>query len=42
MNYDTYDKLKLKLNNLNISTLKGATGHDMFTKGISTYDFTIN
>ena len=43
MNYDTYEKLKL--NNLNTSfipTLKGATGHDMLAKGISTYDFTIN
>ena len=43
MNYDTYEKLKL--NNLNTSlipTLKGATGHDMLAKGISTYDFKIN
>ena len=43
MNLDTYEKLKI--NNLNTSfipTLKGATGHDMLTKGITMFDFTIN
>ena len=43
MNLDAYEKLKI--NNLNTSfvpTLKGATGHDMFARGITTFDFTIN
>ena len=43
MNLDTYEKLKI--NHLNTSfmpTLKGATGHDMLTRGITTFDFTIN
>ena len=42
MNLDTYEKLKLNfLNTSFIPTLKGATGH-MLTKGITTFDFTIN
>ena len=43
MNLDTYEKLKI--NHLNTSfmpTLKGATGHDMLARGITTSDFTIN
>ena len=43
MNLDTYEKLKI--NHLYISfvpTLKGATGHNMLAKGITTFDFTIN
>ena len=43
MNLDTDEKLKI--NHLNTSfmpTLKGATGHDMLTRGITTFDFTIN
>ena len=43
MNLDTYEKLKLTwLNTSFIPTLKGATGHDMLAKGITTFDFTIN
>ena len=43
MNLDTYEKLKLNhLNTSFVPTLKGATGHDMLTKGITTFDFTIN
>ena len=43
MNLDTYEKLKI--NHLNTSfmpTLKGASGHDMLTRGITTFSFTIN
>ena len=43
MNLDTYEKLNI--NHLNTSfmpTLKGAIGHDMLAKGITTFDFTIN
>ena len=43
MNLDTYEKLKL--NNLNTSfvpTSKGAMGHDMLMKGMTTCDFTVN
>ena len=40
MNLDTYEKLKLNhLNTSFVPTLKGATGHDMLTKGI-TFDLT--
>ena len=43
MNLDTYEKLKFNhLNTSFIPTLKGATGDDMLTKGITTFDFTIN
>ena len=43
MNLDTYEKLKLtNMNTSFVPTLKGATGHDMLTKGITTFDFTIN
>ena len=43
MNLDTYEKLKLNhLNTSFVPTLKGAMGHDMLTKGITTFDFTIN
>ena len=43
INLDTYEKLKLNcLNTSFIPTLKGATGHDMLTKEITTFDFTIN
>ena len=43
MNIDTYEKLKLtNMNTSFVPTLKGATGHDMLTKGITTFDFTIN
>ena len=43
MKLDTYEKLKLNcLNTSFVPTLKGATGHDMLTKGITTFDFTIN
>ena len=41
MNLDTYEKL-LSLKTSFIPTLKGATGHYMLTKGITTFDFTIN
>ena len=40
---DTYEKLKIKcLNTSFVLTLKGATGHDMLAKGITTVDFMIN
>ena len=43
MNLDTYEKLKINcLNTSFVPTLKGATGHDMLTRGITTFDFTIN
>ena len=43
MNLDTYEKLKINhLNTSFIPTLKGATGHDMLARGITTADFTIN
>ena len=43
MNLDTYEKLKINcLNTSFMPTLKGATGHDMLAKGITTFDFTIN
>ena len=43
MNLDTYEKLKINcLNTSFVPTLKGATGHDMLTKGITTFDFMIN
>ena len=43
MNLDTYKKLKLTwLNTSFVPTIKGATGHDMLAKGITTFDFTIN
>ena len=43
MNLDTYEKLKLNcLNTSFVPTLKGATGHDMLVKGITTFDFTVN
>ena len=43
MNLDTYEKLKLtNMNTSFMPTLNGATGHDMLTKGITTFDFTIN
>ena len=43
MNLDMYEKLKLNhLNTSFVPTLKGATGHDMLAKGITTFDFTIN
>ena len=43
MNLDTYEKLKINcLNTSFMPTLKGATGHDMLTKGVTTFDFTIN
>ena len=43
MNLDTYDKLKINcLNTSFMPTLKGATGHDMLTKGVTTFDFMIN
>ena len=43
MNLDTYEKLKINcLNTSFVPTLKGATGHDMLTKGITTFDFIIN
>ena len=43
MNLDTYEKLKLtQMDTSFILTLKGATGHDMLAKGITTFDFTIN
>ena len=43
MNLDTYEKLKLNhLNTSFIPTPKGATSHDMLTKGITIFDFTIN
>ena len=43
MNLDTYEKLKINcLNTSFMPTLKGATGHDMLTKGITMFDFTIN
>ena len=43
MNLDTYEKLKINhLNTSFVPTLKGATGHDMLTRGIRTFDFTIN
>ena len=38
---DTYEKLTW-LNTSFIPILKGATGHDMLAKGITTFDFTIN
>ena len=43
MNLGTYEKLKLNhLNTSFVPTWKVATGHDMLTKGITTFDFTIN
>ena len=43
MNLDTYEKLKINcLNTSFMLTLKGATGHDMLAKGITTFDFMIN
>ena len=43
MNLDTYEKLKINcLNTSFMATLKGATGHDMLTKGVTTFDFMIN
>ena len=43
MNLDTYEKLKINcLNTSFMPTLKGATGHDMLARGITTFDFTIN
>ena len=43
MNLDTYKKLKIKcLNTRFVPTLKGATGHDMLTRGITMFDFMIN
>ena len=43
MNLDTYEKLKInRLNTSFVPTLKGATGHDMLARGITTFDFTIN
>ena len=43
MNLDTYEKLKINcLNTSFMPTLKGATGHDILTKGITTFDFMIN
>ena len=40
---DTYEKLNINcLNTSFMPTLKGATGHDMLAKGITTFDFTIN
>ena len=43
MNLDTYEKLKINhLNTSVVPTLKGATGHDMLTRGITMFDFTIN
>ena len=43
MNLDTYEKFKINcLNTSFMPTLKGATGHDMLTRGITTFDFTIN
>ena len=43
MNLDTYEKLKINhLNTSFVPTLKGATYHDMLTRGITMFDFTIN
>ena len=43
MNLDTYEKLKINcLNTSFVPPLKGATGHNMLTRGITTFDFTIN
>ena len=43
MNLDTYEKLNINcLNTSFVPTLKGATSHDMLTKGITMFDFTIN
>ena len=43
MNLDTYEKLKLtQMDTSFILTLKGAMGHDMLAKQITTFDFTIN
>ena len=43
MNLDTYEKLNINcLNTSFVPTLKGATGHDMLAKGITTFDFMIN
>ena len=40
---DTYEKLNINfLNTSFMPTLKGATGHDMLVKGITTFDFMIN
>ena len=40
---DTYEKLKINcLNTSFVPTLKGATGHDMLTKGVTTFNFMIN
>ena len=39
MNLDTYEKLKINcLNTSFMPTLKGATGHDMLSKGVTTFD----
>ena len=43
MNLDRYEKPKLaNINTSFVPTLKGTTGHDMLTRGITTFDFTIN
>ena len=43
MNFDTYEKVKINcLNTSFMPTLKGATGHDMLTKGVTTAKFMIN